>query len=199
MSFQHSHDDDWTAFRYLYGELDQQQEQLWVERLSSDPGAQEAMARIVRLTDALGRVLGEPELLQQRRVLATNIWVRAVGWLVPIAAAALLFLFAYSVPRPHPERGDFPPTAMLPDPKTEVSYLANAWLQAHQTTGWNSDEQQASDGTEWSNELLDVDLADEPLVGVSRGGANIAPSWLMLAVVELHGGRQPDGVIGGRP
>ncbi|GIW93829.1 MAG: hypothetical protein KatS3mg110_1870 [Pirellulaceae bacterium] len=185
---------DWDAFRYLYGEMTPEELAYWDERLLEDAGARRSLEKAIHLAAALERVFAERCVAQRRAPSRRTAVYRSAVWFAAVAAA-LLVLAHFANLTSHKQES---PVDDISHESTELPHLAKAWLHTYQTAALDAEvsdfgagqRRDLADGPEW--------FEPDPFVPVYEG-PSVAPSWMMLAVAELHTKGEADDMVEGRP
>jgi len=195
MTHGHSETIDWTAFRYVAGEMPAGEAVSFEKLLEHDLAACEAVARAVELAQAVA--MAEEQAVESRPAITIvqgghrrPRWVRYATMLAAAAAACLavtaLWHASADLQRPMPVMENNPaPGAVIAD-VVRVEALALAWSETGKELDVLSDEPWPGDSSEISEDVV-VDV--EPGVG---GELEPAPSWMLAAVSEMPLRLPPD-------
>jgi anti-sigma factor RsiW len=172
---------NWTAFRYVAGELDDVAAQAFESRLESDQEAREAVARVVALTRCVARVGSEErrrsaELSSVAPARPTPLGppARRSGLMTLIVTAALLVLVAQIV-RPRPVApGPFKAT----QESVSQDRLAEAWDAMREPL-----DEPLSGAEAWEEEG-----AESSVAAVEMPLDEGEPYWIEAAVIGLSAG-----------
>lgn len=157
-------DREWLAFRYIAGELDDEQVAAFESELETSQVAREAVARAVELSQAIALAQShevEPLEVCSRGSGGRQSFASAIGWLGAAAVAA--------------------------------SVAAMVWWNTRDVPGTPSGPQIADAAAVWSGinqaEILPEDVAREQS---PQFEAALAPSWMTAGVISLSGGKIDD-------
>ena len=170
----HEGDREWLAFRYISGELDEEQAAAFEAELETSQPAREAVARAVELSQAVA--LAESQAVEPLEVCSRGSsprrsWFYGMGLVGAAAVAASVAGIVW-----WNTRGDIPGTLNLQGGDDQV---AEVWTKI------STQESQPEDV-----------LREQP----SGFEATAAPSWMTAGVISLSGGKIEDDTDGdGKP
>lgn len=157
----------WLAFRYVSGEMTDQEQELFEQQLAEDQAAREAVEQAVEMLEAVRLVSSEPASLRP------SIFRRRIAWVA--AAAAGLFLIVCtswwrSVTPPNPDSaGQHADHVLAPNHAPDSAQVVSAWAELQR-------EQVREDPAFGPAEPdmppnADMEIVESP------------PSWLLTAVL----------------
>jgi hypothetical protein len=163
-------DREWLAFRYIAGELTDEELASFEAELESSQVAREAVARAVDLSQAIAIAEShQVELVEAAsRVVARKSWIYGIGWMGAGAAAASVVGAVWW---------------NMQEQKSAKSELAEIWISVKATEPIPPAVEKLAD----------------PRSMVEVAEADVAPSWMTAGVISLSGGKVEDDDGDGKP
>jgi len=171
----------WDAFRYVSGDMQQDERQAFEDMLENDQSAREAVAAAVEL----GSVLSVQEALP---AVKSRVHLRpaTVGWAcVSLSACLAIAWFAFQ-PLVFPLHST--PTAdhVTPPSPTDAAKLAMLWSETRE---------ELADGSEqdafWTDVTAELEMADVLLDETNTTPDVVTPDWMLAGIKSLEDAQTP--------